>query len=381
MILALGEKKDWEGLCSGLEQIHYEDSVGEVHQWLSLQEPKPMVVLGTSEQALLSLKVATDDATLVLVGEPVPQQEGMLHCPAHGPLVRQLVGLLLREHRTREENQRLQLNIEMVELYNEHLVGLQKQSRNDLEQARVAQELLLPHTLELSDKFTFMAEFRPMDEVGGDFYDVVRLNEEMIGVVVADVTGHGLSASMIAMLLRLTFQQVGKRFSSPKEAVSAVNDILNEYMPPGRFASLFYLVLNENTYEMSFTCAGHPPAFLIPAEQEEVVCLTTDGMVVGVLPSDIANYEERVVQLSPGDRVFVYTDALFETNQIHNQKLEFFGEERLRQTILQVKDLPMKEMMRRVLQTVLQFSGKDRFDDDATLLGIEVKPFDFEIYA
>ena len=382
LILLLGSTPELATLERHLGRCFTVELYQEVEQALGALRPggaSPTLIIGTNAEELQRFQQKFPETLAVAIGAlSEGSQPGLLQTSLlqehPEQFADELIALFLEHHSLLQENRRMNGHLEMVEMLNEHLISLQKQSRYDLEQARVAQELLLPHSLDVSTCLQIQTEFIPMDEVGGDFYDVLRLNDHLIGMVVADVTGHGLSASMIAMMLRLTFRQVGGGLSSTQEAISRINDTLNDYMPPGRFASLFYMIFDEQSQELTYTCAGHPPAYLIRQGTEEITSLSTDGVVLGVLPSDLVQYGEGKVQLNPGDRVLIYTDALLETNPAwgKSRSSELFGEPRLRKTLSSLREENLSNMTQKIMQSVLNFAGKDRFDDDATLMGIEV---------
>ncbi len=382
LILLVGSTPEFLILEQQLGHLFTVELYQEVEEVLSTLQPggaSPEIIIGRSGEELRRFQDKYPETLAICIGDEEAQEDLNLiqfsFLQEHpDQILEHLFPVFLKHHELLQENRRMNGHLEMVEMLNEHLISLQKQSRYDLEQARVAQELLLPHSLNISEHLQIQAEFIPMDEVGGDFYDVLRLNDHLIGMVVADVTGHGLSASMIAMMLRLTFRQVGGSHSSTQEAISRINDTLNDYMPPGRFASLFYMVFDEQTHELTYTCAGHPPAYLIRKGDDEIISLSTEGVVLGVLPSDVVQYGEGKVLLNPGDRILIYTDALLETNPAwgKNRSSELFGEPRLRKTLFSLRNESLSSMTQKIMQSVLNFAGKDRFDDDATLMGVEV---------
>ena len=156
---------------------------------------------------------------------------------------------------------------------------------------------------------------------------------------------------------------------SAKEVLSQTNEILFNQMPGGTFVSMFYIIFDANENELTFSQAGHPPAFLIRSNKKEVLKLTTNGTLIGIFPNKHASFEEKKIQLFPGDKILLYTDAIIEA---FSKKGEMFDLSDLEQTLKEHIDLPIDQLLEEVYQHGLEFSGKESYDDDATLVGFEV---------
>ena len=156
---------------------------------------------------------------------------------------------------------------------------------------------------------------------------------------------------------------------SPKKVLSQTNEILFGQMPGGTFVSMFYLIYDSQKKELTFSQAGHPPGFLLRAHTKEVKKLTTEGMLIGIFPNDHVNFGEEKIQLQPGDKILLYTDAIIEA---FSKKGEMFDLKDLESILNEHIDLPIDQLLEEVYQHGLEFSGKSNYDDDATLVGFEV---------
>jgi serine phosphatase RsbU (regulator of sigma subunit) len=132
---------------------------------------------------------------------------------------------------------------------------------------------------------------------------------------------------------------------------------------------MFYLIYDSQKRELTFSQAGHPPGFLLRAQTNEVKKLTTEGMLIGIFPNDHVNFGEEKMQLIPGDKILLYTDAIIEA---FSKKGEMFDLKDLHIMLQEHIDLPIEQLLEEVYQHGLEFSGKSSYDDDATLVGFEV---------
>ena len=190
-------------------------------------------------------------------------------------------------------------------------VALQKELLDqEIRRAALLQEDLLPSPSLGPGSLRITAHFQPRHELGGDFYDFLPLGSEKAALLIADVSGHGFSAALIAAMLKFTFQMVAPGEPSPEAIVSRINERFCRILKQDDFITLCCAVLDTKTLSMALARAGHPPPFLYRPAEHTMLKLEPPGPPVGV--DREAVYEQKHVQCTPGDVLFFYTDGVTE---------------------------------------------------------------------
>ena len=143
-----------------------------------------------------------------------------------------------------------------LEAANKELAKFQKEMIFELEQAKKAQEFILPSKLPSTKGVKLASKFVPLVHIGGDFYDIIELSEHTIGILIADVTGHGIPAALLTFMSAITFKNASPGEFSPKKVLSQTNEILFGQMPGGTFVSMFYLIYDSQKNELTFSQAA-----------------------------------------------------------------------------------------------------------------------------
>ncbi len=245
----------------------------------------------------------------------------------------------------------------------------------EFEQARKTQKCLIPENLPVIPGFCLASKYVPTDQIGGDYYDVFPIDDSRFGIVVADVTGHGVSAALLSFMASAFVKTAFHGSQSPRDVLQSVNASLLEALPDDKFVSLTVGVLDPEKQSFSYAVAGHPETIVIRPSSKESFVLSTDGTLAGVISNEIAGFEEKTFALHPGDRLYFYTDAVTESVDSDG---ELLGLDALRELLLEVKNLGLEESVDAMYEKGLAFSGQKTYTDDVTLLAIEfshlVKP-------
>src|SRR5208337_3577416 len=236
----------------------------------------------------------------------------------------------------------------------------QERIQHEMFLARNIQQGLLPRRFPQSDYFQVCATTMPMEHVGGDYYDMVYLPDERYGFIVADVSGKGLPAAMLATNLQGAFAAVAAGDPELALLFRRVNDFLCERTPPEMFATILYGVL-DRLGRFQFVNAGHVSPLLIRASGE-IVCLTSSNFPVGLFPG--TTFEVASAQLQCGDILLICSDGVTEA---HAADDDLFGEARLRNSLEGCSGLTADEICRRVVGAVQEFVGNAPQADDLTL--------------
>ena len=245
----------------------------------------------------------------------------------------------------------------------------QERSRHEMALARSIQQGLLPRSLPCAGHFQLHAVTRPCHAVGGDYYDVIPLPGDRVGLTVADVSGKGLPAAMMSMTLQGAFSALAAADLSLEELFTRINAFLCERTPPEMYATLLYGVLDPSG-RFRFVNAGHAPPLYIRANGL-VETLDSPNFPLGLF--DHAHYEAINLALSPGEQVVIFSDGLTEAQ---NEALELFGEARLIEIARNsaANGLQPEEFCSKLIHEVNQFAGGAPPADDLTVAILRYSP-------
>ena len=230
----------------------------------------------------------------------------------------------------------------------------------------------LPRTLPRVGPARFEALFRPAAHVSGDFYDVVRLDEDHVGFYVADAVGHGVPAALLTMFIKhsLATKQIGPgdqyRLISPAETMARLNlTLLEQRLSDSTFATAAYGLVNVRTGQVTLARAGHP-APLHLGRDGTVTPLEPDGGLLGILPDE--SFAEATVTLADGDRLLLYTDGV----EVAFAESSVDSLAHWRATVDVHAGRPAAELLGACAAAVDRFNGESPPRDDLTLLVLEM---------
>lgn len=243
--------------------------------------------------------------------------------------------------------------------------------KNDLAIAGEIQQTILPRSFppfpELTEVVDIYASMTPAKDVGGDFYDFFQIDDERIGLVIADVSGKGVPASLFMAVSRTLLRATALRGVSSAECLTYANKLLCKESLDSMFVTVFYGIYHYKTGMMDYTNAGHNPPYLLRGGRT-VECLpVTSNFVVGVF--DDIEFESNTLTFGIGDTLLLYTDGVTEA---FNDKREQFSESNLQDILASMHESSSaKEVVTSVLQSVKIFSGDYPQSDDITLLSLQ----------
>lgn len=189
--------------------------------------------------------------------------------------------------------------------------------------AREIQASILPQAMPRTAGLTVAARYRPMTAVAGDFYDFVEMEAARLGVLVADVSGHGVPAALIASMVKVALAAQQEHADHPAEVLAGMNRALCGRLG-GQYVTAAYVVIDGRSGLLRYAAAGHPPMLRSSRRDGGVQEIEQNGLPLGIV--EAAGYEETERQLDAGDRLLLYTDGLVEAP---NPAEEFFGLERV----------------------------------------------------
>jgi phosphoserine phosphatase RsbU/P len=256
-----------------------------------------------------------------------------------------------------------QRNVELQRSAELSAARLQMQDQ-ELERAREIQESLLPKDIPQLAGFEVSAAWHPARAVGGDYFDVLTIGNNRLAICIADVVGKGVSAALLMASVQATVRAFARDSLSPAWVCDRVNSVLCGNIATDKFVTFFYGVLDADTRTFQYCNAGHP--YPILASSGSVRQLDQGGAVLGVFPT--WKYEDSTIELSPGDRLLLFTDGITEAAGSDGQE---FGLDNIAAFASTHRADSASALNSQLLAQVTDFCGA-KFQDDATLLVIAV---------
>ena len=230
--------------------------------------------------------------------------------------------------------------------------------------ARIQSDLLPSHVPEVPG-YQLAGRNIPAQEVGGDHYDFIPVDDHRMAICLGDVSGKGLPASLLMSNLQATLRSQTFSTPSPRECVQRSNTLLFQSTSPEKFVTLFYCLLDRSNHQLMFTNAGHEFPFLISREGE-IRRLQTGGLAVGMLES--FPFSEEAVAINPEDVLVIFSDGISEAmNSAH----EPFGDQRLSETVKQHHTGSAEEMIDAIIASVRTHVSSAPQMDDITLVVVK----------
>ena len=237
--------------------------------------------------------------------------------------------------------------------------------RQELGLAAKMQESILPTDFPSDPRYDLHAWMTPAREVGGDFYDFFKLENDHFGVVVADVSGKGVPAALFMMVSRTLVKGTAIGESDPAKCLAEVNDLLLESNEESMFVTLFYANLDPATGRLDYANGGHNLPYVVKASGEVKQVESEAGLVLGVMPD--FEFPGGSVQLEPGDVFFLYTDGVTEAMDADGKE---FGDEELTDVLAECAGSGAAAVSRHVVQAVQEHADGAPQSDDITCLAL-----------
>jgi phosphoserine phosphatase RsbU/P len=230
--------------------------------------------------------------------------------------------------------------------------------QKELEVARRIQQSILPAKFPDSASFRVAARYVPMTSVAGDFYDFIVADDRQAGLLIADVSGHGVPAALIASMVKLAASSQRPHAANPSNLLSGMNVALCGNTQ-NQFVTAAYVHLDSEAKQIRYSAAGHPPMLLLRGNQ--ITRVEENGLMLAAF--DFATYSTAALPLQQGDRLLLYTDGILEAA---NDSGEFFGQDALCAVLKQTAPLEASDAADRIISSVRQWAASQ--DDDLTLL-------------
>ena len=242
--------------------------------------------------------------------------------------------------------------------------------KGDLAIASEIQQAILPRVFppfpDIASKIDIAASMTPAKDVGGDFYDLFRIDDNRVGFVIADVSGPGIPAAIFMAVSRTLIRATGIRGGSPADCITYSNKLLAQDSVDCMFVTVFYGIVDVSTGAVTYCNAGHNPPYILTRKGEITpLPMSTDPMAGAI---DGITYHEGTLQLESGDALVMFTDGVTEAMNTANEE---FGEQRLEDTLEDVAMHNCQQMVDAIKADVAAFAGEAEQSDDITVLALK----------
>ncbi len=241
----------------------------------------------------------------------------------------------------------------------DQLVALQ----NELDVANQMQQSILPTVFPSGPAYASFGAMTPAKDVGGDFYDVVRLQDDCAGFAIADVSGKGVPAALFMMSSRTLLKGSAIGAGDAGAVLTEVNNLICDDETNGMFVTMLYAIYNPRTGELTYASGGHDPPLVVHPDGTSDLLPLTGGIALGVLAG--FEYGEHTVTIAPGDTVCLYTDGVTEATNLDGKLL---GIEGVQDYFATAPPADAESASQEIMKVVFEFTGEAPQFDDVTCL-------------
>ncbi|MCP5495380.1 MAG: SpoIIE family protein phosphatase [Leptospiraceae bacterium] len=284
---------------------------------------------------------------------------------------RMVDSLRVSQHKLKEYSENLETMVgdrtkELNDAY-QTIKNKQKKIDKELNIASEIQNCILPPNFMQLENFSMTYCYQPLNKVGGDFLDVLELQDNSIGVLVVDASGHGIPAALLTTLAKLSFVEACVKHNSLKDIFSEVNRSWMTIMQ-NQYLTAFMIKIFPD-YRIEYSCAGHRDMLVYRRKKGIFEKWTTEGTFIGALEGAELFYEVKESILYPGDRLLLYTDGLTESFDIAQN---MYSEERLLEIFQSTVYMSIQESIDYIKKDWLSFLGNNKQEDDVTIISLEI---------
>lgn len=253
-----------------------------------------------------------------------------------------------------------------LETLNEEINARNVEIEKELDIAANLQRCLFPAVLPEIDRFDLALKFRPVEKVSGDFFDFIFYNRDLFAFVFADVSGHGVPAALYSAMVKTAISSVRSSGPVPSEFMGEVNSFLigSQKRMSYNYVTIFYGLFDLSAGSLTYCNAGIPSPAVMRADGSYQF-LDPNSPFVGIFENSV--YRNESVKIVPGDRLIFYTDGVFELTGSNDR---IMGQGVFLELLKRLGNLDIHELVEKIFERVMEFSGTQRPGDDITLIGM-----------
>jgi serine phosphatase RsbU (regulator of sigma subunit) len=312
-----------------------------------------------------NLKISVDDKTIYNVSFfPLQEKEGGITEMVE--LARDITEEeSIRKELTNLQQQTLEKSLQLAQQNKELEIAYGRLSR-ELTLARIVQRGILPQSLPEVPELDTAVFYLPMEDVGGDLYDFIQITPDLLGIILADVSGHGIPAAFIAAMAKMSFYLHSNSTLSTARLLTQVNtDMCNNLHTDEFFFTTSYCLVDLITNKVKCSNAGHTPLLVFRKNDRTIEPVTNRGLIMGL--SRDTKYGEVEIELNRGDKLIFYTDGINDCTS----GSESFGHKRFQEILISTCDLTVKEQIKAIENELNRFLGDNKPSDDISVIIIE----------
>lgn len=242
--------------------------------------------------------------------------------------------------------------------------------QHELNLADEIQQSLLPDKAPHMDNISIAVRYTPVSRLGGDFYDFLKFDDSRLGVLISDVSGHGIPAAFVASMFEVSYTFAKDFATDPALFLKRINDVMSRYTH-GQYMTVSYALIDLKARKMYYSNAGHLPLLVLRRESQLIITCKPKGRPIGVFSDSV--YYTEVLDIMNGDRILFLTDGAVE---IRNNEGDFYGMSQVWRLIKEYQDLSDTEFVDFLIADIEKWSGKNTdkiFTDDVTVIVVDVK--------
>ncbi|MFH1762464.1 MAG: SpoIIE family protein phosphatase [bacterium] len=237
---------------------------------------------------------------------------------------------------------------------------------DELDMAKKIQDSLVPMPLPEIDGLRLAARYIPTGKIGGDMFDIFTLKDDLIALFMFDVSGHGVPAALICSMFKILLRQELERETSPAQILTNVNNSYFNVFKFDNFITVFLAIFNKADGSLKFSRGGHPYPIVFRKNSNRLQILDTDGFAIGMERNP--DYKEKTLYLKKGDRLFLFTDGIYEVFNLNHKMMGIHG---FHSVIRKIRDLDIDDFLIKLVEVYENYKATMVNEDDISLLMIE----------
>lgn len=245
---------------------------------------------------------------------------------------------------------------------------IKKQYKKDMKKARKLQENMMPKKMPNDHIIESASLYKPLETIGGDFYDYVYLDNDRILFVISDISGHGVEAAIITAMLKTAFRNLAASFKSPASFIYEINNYIIKILPINYYLTMIAAEIDLKNKTVKYSNASHTPMLIL--QNSEIKEYTKGGTIIGLFPQ--AYYEEEIVNIQKDDVLIFYTDGVTEASMSKN-KYDFYSIDRLKKVLLNNKNNNTEKIINNLEKDFYDYLSYMSPDDDFTIAAFKIK--------
>jgi len=249
--------------------------------------------------------------------------------------------------------------------FQEALYGLERRNKQSIREMNLAVEMqksMLPRSYPDTSYFSCTHRYIPMAMVGGDYFDIFQIDEYRFGIMISDVSGHGIAPAFITAMIKSTFDYLKTKYTHPSKVIRSLNEEFSKVITTNHYVTAFYGILDFKKYSIEYCNAGHPGQLIAHVDGSFTEMKTLGNPIIGLM--DDFNYRDTLEEFHPGDIFCFFTDGIIESRGAHEK---MFGIEGIKHVLLENSSLSLDTIADTILTELIQFMENPVFEDDITL--------------